>query len=376
MEYKHICSLRFCLTDLLCRVVLQTRLSSHSRTFEHTWHKFFYRPDALPVAQPTVSISTKGNSKHWLHPWTITHLPHPFLHHRLSDRSNATPLWNTTTKQQSFYGPLSGTTMVSRYQKKHSPNHHPDHRPIFISFFHGHLSMPVPSWSSQFSAKTFNLPFHFSTCCRNFFLHSCPRHLNFHSILPVQITCLAIFLYNLSPRPLWSTSWSGALHLIFHTCLHPISVFFSQHMPIQPLWNKAPNYLALLINFFLQQSHLWRQVTVQLLTSKPGVGQITDWTSATCHRQPAVTCLWLLKEKPLGSTGCKACRWLPKRDNLSQTTIRRLTGCWWQVAHRPWMQKVWIHIHWFKDSLHRVSQLAMSITACNFTSLLLRYTTF
>jgi len=30
-----------------------------------------------------------------------------------------------------------------------------------------------------------------------------------HSILPVQITCLAIFLHNLSPHPLWSTSWSG-----------------------------------------------------------------------------------------------------------------------------------------------------------------------
>ena len=25
----------------------------------------------------------------------------------------------------------------------------------------------------------------------------------------------------------WSTSWSGALHLIFHTFIHPISVFFS-----------------------------------------------------------------------------------------------------------------------------------------------------
>ena len=35
-----------------------------------------------------------------------------------------------------FYGPLSGTTRVSRYQKKHSPTHHPDHHPIFISFFH------------------------------------------------------------------------------------------------------------------------------------------------------------------------------------------------------------------------------------------------
>ena len=53
-----------------------------------------------------------------------------------------------------------------------------------------------------------------------------------HSILPVQITCLAIFLHNLFPCPLWSTSWSGVLHLIFHTFLHPISVFFLQHIPI------------------------------------------------------------------------------------------------------------------------------------------------
>jgi len=38
-------------------------------------------------------------------------------------------------QQQLFYGPLSGTTWVSRYQKKHSPTRHPDH-PVFISFFH------------------------------------------------------------------------------------------------------------------------------------------------------------------------------------------------------------------------------------------------
>ena len=41
-----------------------------------------------------------------------------------------------TTQQQPFYGPLSGTTRVSRYQKKHSPTHRPDRHPIFISFFH------------------------------------------------------------------------------------------------------------------------------------------------------------------------------------------------------------------------------------------------
>jgi len=43
-----------------------------------------------------------------------------------------------------------------------------------------------------------------------------------HSILPAQTACLAIFLHNLSPHPIWSTSWSGVLHLIFHTFLHPI----------------------------------------------------------------------------------------------------------------------------------------------------------
>ena len=53
-----------------------------------------------------------------------------------------------------------------------------------------------------------------------------------HSILLVQITCLAIFLHNLFSCPLWYPSWSGALHLIFHSFLHPVSVFFSQHMPI------------------------------------------------------------------------------------------------------------------------------------------------
>ena len=40
-----------------------------------------------------------------------------------------------------------------------------------------------------------------------------------HSILPVQITCLAIFLHNLFPCSLWSTSWSRALHLIFYVVL-------------------------------------------------------------------------------------------------------------------------------------------------------------
>jgi len=42
----------------------------------------------------------------------------------------------TTTTTTTVLQPLSGTTRVSLYQKKHSPIHHPHHHPIFISFFH------------------------------------------------------------------------------------------------------------------------------------------------------------------------------------------------------------------------------------------------
>jgi len=65
-------------------------------------------------------------------------------------------------QQQPFYGPLSGTTRVSQYQKKHSPTHHPDH-PIFISFFHLPRSIAFPlfklrAWQS-FCTTSFHVLF-------------------------------------------------------------------------------------------------------------------------------------------------------------------------------------------------------------------------
>jgi len=82
---------------------------------------------------------------------------------------------------------------VSRYQKKHSTTHHPGHHPIFISFFHLYYTI--------------------------------------HSILLLKLHAWQSFCTT-SPRSLWSTSWSGAsaLHLIFHTSVHPISVIFSQQI--------------------------------------------------------------------------------------------------------------------------------------------------
>ena len=55
-------------------------------------------------------------------------------------------------QQQPFYGPLSRTTQVGRYQKKHLPTHHPDHHPIFNSFFHIASSLfKLRAWQSFFT---------------------------------------------------------------------------------------------------------------------------------------------------------------------------------------------------------------------------------
>jgi len=59
--------------------------------------------------------------------------------------------WHTTTT--TVYGPLSWTTRVSRYQKKHSPTHHPYHHPIFISFFHLPRSIASYIASSVFKLR-------------------------------------------------------------------------------------------------------------------------------------------------------------------------------------------------------------------------------
>jgi len=60
-----------------------------------------------------------------------------------------------------------------------------------------------------------------------------PPSTTIYSILPAQIKWLTVFLHNFSPSPLWFTSWSGTLHFILHTFLHPIAVFFCSTCPYQ-----------------------------------------------------------------------------------------------------------------------------------------------
>ena len=97
--------------------------------------------------------------------------------------------------QRPFNGPLSGTTRVSRYQKKHSPTHHPDHHPIFISFFHLPRSIAslfkLRAWQSLYTTFfhiLFGLPLglepstsystHFFTQSVSSFRNTCQYHRN------------------------------------------------------------------------------------------------------------------------------------------------------------------------------------------------------
>jgi len=108
------------------------------------------------------------------------------------DACRLTCVWHSNTHTQRFNGPLFGTTLVRRYQKKHSPTHtHPDHQPSFIKFLHLLRSIA----SSLFNLRAWQS---FSTTS----------------------------LYVLFGLPL---VWS----LVLHTFIHPIIIFFSQNMPIQ-----------------------------------------------------------------------------------------------------------------------------------------------
>ena len=109
-------------------------------------------------------------------------------------------------QQQPFY------SLVSRYQKKHSPTHHPDHHPIFISFFH----LPRSIASSLFKLRAwqsfrtnslhvlFGIPLsqepstsysiHFFIQSVSSFRNKCPHHRNlFHCSINIISSIHPIF---------------------------------------------------------------------------------------------------------------------------------------------------------------------------------------
>jgi len=103
-----------------------------------------------------------------------------WVHNNYYNYNHFTALWT-----------LSGTTRVSRYQKKHSPSH----------TYRGHQSSLIC----------------FLRLLRSFLYNLCAWQ-----------SFSTIFLQSF----LWSTFWPGTLPFILHTSFHPIIAFFSQHIPI------------------------------------------------------------------------------------------------------------------------------------------------
>jgi len=140
------------------------------------------------------------------------------------------------TTQQPFYGPLSRTTRVIRYQKKHSPTYHPDH-PIFISFFHLPRSIAsslfkLCAWQSFCTTSVhvlFDLalglepstsyPIHFFTQSMSSFRDTCPYHRNlFWCSTKIISSVPSLFLNSLlGTLSLWSPYVIGQT-IIFSSC--------------------------------------------------------------------------------------------------------------------------------------------------------------
>ena len=133
-------------------------------------------------------------------------------------------------QQQSFHGPLSGTTRVSWYHKKHSSTHHPDHHPIFISCFHLLQSIAsslfkLHAWQSLCTTSfhvLFGLPLglepstsystHFFTQSVSSFRNTCPYHCNLFCYTINRISSIPSLYLNSLLRTL-STTLTLHIHL-------------------------------------------------------------------------------------------------------------------------------------------------------------------
>jgi len=96
------------------------------------------------------------------------------------------------------------------------------------------LTHSHPSWSSDI-------------------LYQLPPFTTIHSILYVQFTCLRVLFDNLSPGPLWSSSWSRALYFMHHAFFTQSSSVCSNEMLLPPtdFGTQYGNWLLLTFRFCL-----------------------------------------------------------------------------------------------------------------------------
>jgi len=99
---------------------------------------------------------------------------------------------------------------------------------LLLQPFYGSLDFVWGSPGEPVPEETFT---HSHLSWSSIILYLLPPSVMIHVILLVQFTCLTAFFHNFCPSFLWSTSWSGTLHFILHTFLHPVIVFFCSTCP-------------------------------------------------------------------------------------------------------------------------------------------------
>ena len=129
-------------------------------------------------------------------------------------------------QQQPFYGPLSGITRVSQYQKIHSPTHHPDHHPVFISFFRlprsiAYSLFKLHAWQSFCATSLhvlFGLPLGLEPST-SYSIHFFTQSLSsFRSTCPCNLFCCSINIISSIP----SLSLNSLLGTLFYLNItHP-----------------------------------------------------------------------------------------------------------------------------------------------------------
>jgi len=108
---------------------------------------------------------------------------------------------HTHKHTEPFNGPLSGTTRVGRYEKKHSPTHtHPDHQTSFINFLHLLRSIAssvfsLSAWQSSLTTSLqvlFRLPLGLGPST-SYSMHFFTQSSSFRYTCPYTAACSARF---------------------------------------------------------------------------------------------------------------------------------------------------------------------------------------
>ena len=139
---------------------------------------------------------------------------------------------------------------MSQYQKKHSPTHHADHHPIFISFFHLPRSIAsslfkLHAWQSFCTTSLhvlFGLPLglesstsysiHFFTQSVSSFRNTCPYHHN--------LFCCSIKIVS-SISSLSVSSLLGILSFTLTLHIH-LTILISEVPPHFPSWQARSHF--------------------------------------------------------------------------------------------------------------------------------------